>query len=163
MGLFNLQIEMVMGLIAKYSSRPSRTPPVLVEPLVAELDLILNRNGPGIQKPAAHVLALAAVEELLGMAQRDAPLWVPGKAGLGEALNEEEYARDFPGGIGPKLAGLGTEASRATATVAMDAARLVDILMDAVRQFFFRRLTKQNGVLHDPIMITFGGFDGVAE
>ncbi|KAG6520784.1 hypothetical protein ZIOFF_017844 [Zingiber officinale] len=124
------KIEMVMGLIAKYTSRPLRTPSVLLEPPVAELNLILSRKGPETEKTAAHLLAVVAMEELLAMAQREAPLWIPGIAGLGEALNEEEYARAFPGGLGPRFAGLGIEASRATAIIAMDAVRLVDILMD---------------------------------
>ncbi|XP_042467186.1 homeobox-leucine zipper protein PROTODERMAL FACTOR 2-like [Zingiber officinale] len=130
MDWFDSQIEMVMGLIAKYTSRPLRTPSVLLEPPVAELNLILSRKGPETEKTAAHLLAVVAMEELLAMAQREAPLWIPGIAGLGEALNEEEYARAFPGGLGPRFAGLGIEASRATAIIAMDAVRLVDILMD---------------------------------
>ncbi|TVU16173.1 hypothetical protein EJB05_39725 [Eragrostis curvula] len=82
-------------------------------------------------KPLIVELAVAAMEELLRMAQVDAPLWnAPAMDGSGETLNEEEYARMFPRGIGPKQYELKSEASRDSSVVIMTHANLVEILMD---------------------------------
>ncbi|CAH2038868.1 unnamed protein product [Thlaspi arvense] len=45
-------------------------------------------------------------------------------------LDEEEYARTFPRGIGPKPAGFRSEASRESAVVIMNHVNIVEILMD---------------------------------
>ncbi|PWZ43590.1 Homeobox-leucine zipper protein ROC1 [Zea mays] len=99
-------------------------------------DLLLR--GAAVQsdadKPMIVELAVAAMEELVRMAQLDEPLW-NAPAGLDgsaeeETLNEEEYARLFPGGLGPKPYGLNSEASRDSAVVIMTHANLVEILMD---------------------------------
>lgn len=86
-------------------------------------------------KPMVVELAVAAMEELIRMAQLNEPLWIP--AGLDnatEALNEEEYVRTFPRGIGPRPFGLKSEASRETAVVIMNQMNVVEILMDVVRK-----------------------------
>lgn len=82
-------------------------------------------------------LAVAAMEELVRMAQLDEPLWsvappLDAAAAAMETLSEEEYARMFPRGLGPKQYGLRSEASRDSAVVIMTHANLVEILMDAV-------------------------------
>ncbi|KAK3121162.1 hypothetical protein QOZ80_8BG0647360 [Eleusine coracana subsp. coracana] len=82
-------------------------------------------------KPLIVELAVAAMDELVRMAQLDAPLW--GMATSGAQLDEEEYARMFPGGIGPRQYGLRPEASRDSAVVIMTRDSLVEILMDANR------------------------------
>ena len=101
-------------------------------------DLLLR--GAAVQsdadKPMIVELAVAAMEELVRMAQLDEPLW-NAPAGLDgsaaeETLNEEEYARLFPAGLGPKPYGLNSEASRDSAVVIMTHANLVEILMDVV-------------------------------
>ncbi|XP_056858367.1 homeobox-leucine zipper protein PROTODERMAL FACTOR 2-like, partial [Raphanus sativus] len=65
-------------------------------------------------KPMIVELAVAAMEELVRMAQSGDPLWVSTGNSM-ELLNEEEYFRTFPRGIGPKQLGLRTEASRESA------------------------------------------------
>ncbi|KAG8046661.1 hypothetical protein GUJ93_ZPchr0008g13206 [Zizania palustris] len=81
-----------------------------------------------VDKPMIVELAVAAMDELIQMAQLDEPLW-------SEALlKEEEYARMFPRGLGPKQYGLKSEASRHDAVVIMTHSNLVEILMD-VNQF----------------------------
>ncbi|KAL5230352.1 hypothetical protein ABZP36_029128 [Zizania latifolia] len=81
-----------------------------------------------VDKPMIVELAVAAMDELIQMAQLGEPLW-------SEALlNEEEYARMFPRGLGPKQYGLKSEASRHGAVVIMTHSNLVEILMD-VNQF----------------------------
>lgn len=82
-------------------------------------------------KPMIVELAVAAMEELVRIAQAGEPLWVPGDH-YTEALNEDEYLRTFPRGIGPKPLGLKSEASRDSAVVIMNHISLVEILMDVV-------------------------------
>jgi homeobox-leucine zipper protein len=84
-------------------------------------------------KPMIVELAVAAMEELVRMAQLDEPLWnAPGIDGSSETLNEEEYSRMFSRGLGPKQYGLKSEASRDSSVVIMTHANLVEILMDVV-------------------------------
>ncbi|CAG7884008.1 unnamed protein product [Brassica rapa] len=80
-------------------------------------------------KPMIVELAVAAMEELVRMAQTGDPLWVPSDNAV-EILNEEEYFRTFPRGIGPKPLGLRSEASRESTVVIMNHINLVEILMD---------------------------------
>ncbi|KAJ0263512.1 Homeobox-leucine zipper protein MERISTEM L1 [Hirschfeldia incana] len=80
-------------------------------------------------KPMIVELAVAAMEELVRMAQTGDPLWVPSENAV-EILNEEEYFRTFPRGIGPKPIGLRSEASRESTVVIMNHINLVEILMD---------------------------------
>lgn len=87
-----------------------------------------------IDKPMVVELAVTAMEELIRMAQLGEPLWI--NPGLDhdsiEVLNEEEYFRSFPRGIGPKPFDLKCEASRESAVVIMNHISLVEILMDVV-------------------------------
>ncbi|CAF2130597.1 unnamed protein product [Brassica napus] len=80
-------------------------------------------------KPMIVELAVAAMEELVRMAQTGDPLWVSSDNAV-EILNEEEYFRTFPRGIGPKPLGLRSEASRESTVVIMNHINLVEILMD---------------------------------
>ncbi|KAK1303505.1 Homeobox-leucine zipper protein ROC2 [Acorus calamus] len=94
-------------------------------------ELLRSVSGqPEIEKPMVIELAVAAMEELVRMAQIGEPLWVPGLDNPMEILSEEEYVRTFPRGIGPRPFGLKSEASRETAVVIMNRINLVEILMD---------------------------------
>ncbi|KAK7308817.1 hypothetical protein RJT34_05075 [Clitoria ternatea] len=73
-------------------------------------------------------LAVAAMEELTKLAHVGDPLWVPTNNHT-QTLNEDEYKRTFPIGIGPKPIGLRSEASRESIVVFMNHLKLVDILM----------------------------------
>lgn len=84
-------------------------------------------------KPMVIELAVAAMEELVRMAQMGEPLWLPTLDGTSMVLNESEYLRTFPHGMGPRPAGFKLEVSREVAVVAMNHDRLVEILMDAVQ------------------------------
>ena len=86
-------------------------------------------------KPMIVELAVAAMEELVRMAQTGDPLWVSSDSAV-EILNEEEYFRTFPRGIGPKPLGLRSEASRESTVVIMNHINLVEILMDVVTNLF---------------------------
>ncbi|KAL6197961.1 hypothetical protein ACLB2K_027753 [Fragaria x ananassa] len=85
-------------------------------------------------KPLIVELAVSAMEELIRMAQAGDPLWVPAHDNSSsthhDILNEDEYMRTFPRGLGPKPLGLRSEASRESALVIMNHVNLVEILMD---------------------------------
>ncbi|KAK4255356.1 hypothetical protein QN277_008367 [Acacia crassicarpa] len=94
-------------------------------------DLLRSISGlTEADKPMIIELAVAAMEELVRMAQMGEPLWITTLDGSTTVLNEDEYMRSFPRGIGPKPTGLKCEASRETALVIMNHVNLVEILMD---------------------------------
>ncbi|KAK2379941.1 homeodomain GLABROUS [Trifolium repens] len=95
-------------------------------------DILRSISGPTeADKPIIIELAVAAMEELIGMAQMGDPLWLNTTLdGAGTVLNEDEYVRSFPRGIGPKPNGFKCEASRETSVVIMNHVSLVEILMD---------------------------------
>ncbi|KAG6574782.1 Homeobox-leucine zipper protein ANTHOCYANINLESS 2, partial [Cucurbita argyrosperma subsp. sororia] len=78
-------------------------------------------------------LALAAMDELVKMAQTDEPLWIGSLEGGREILNQEEYMRTFTPCIGMKSNGFVTEASRETGMVIINSLALVETLMDSNR------------------------------
>ncbi|CAH9081537.1 unnamed protein product [Cuscuta epithymum] len=94
-------------------------------------DLLRSVSGPtDADKPMIIELAVAAMEELVRMAQAGEPLWVPSPDNSSKILSEDEYVRSFPRGIGPKPLGLISEASRESSVVIMNHINLVEILMD---------------------------------
>ncbi|KAG6416511.1 hypothetical protein SASPL_123942 [Salvia splendens] len=94
-------------------------------------DLLRSVSGPTeADKPVIIELAVAAMEELIRMAQAGEPLWIPSINNGAEMLSEEDYGTTFPRGIGPKPLGLISEASRELAVVIMNHINLVEILMD---------------------------------
>ncbi|XP_020084803.1 homeobox-leucine zipper protein ROC5-like [Ananas comosus] len=78
-------------------------------------------------------LALAAMDELVKMAQMEEPLWIPSLEGGRDTVNYEEYSRAFPQCVGVKPVGFVSEASRETGIVIISSAALVETLMDAAR------------------------------
>ncbi|KAM7261167.1 hypothetical protein ACFE04_026642 [Oxalis oulophora] len=79
-------------------------------------------------------MALAAMEELVKMAQTDDPLWIRSNLENGrEILNHEEYMRSFSPGVGLKPNGIVSEASRETGMVIINSLALVETLMDSNR------------------------------
>ncbi|KAM1613397.1 hypothetical protein EV1_001843 [Malus domestica] len=75
-------------------------------------------------------LALAAMDELVKMAQVDSPLWIKSSDGT-DILNLEEY-RAFSC-IGMKPSSFVTEATRDTCVILLNSLALVETLMDANR------------------------------
>lgn len=91
-------------------------------------------------------LALAAMDELVKMAQTDEPLWMRSLEGSGrEILNREEYMRTFTPCIGMKPNGFVSEASRETGVVIINSLALVETLMEWVitQKDLFNFLGKQ--------------------
>lgn len=76
-------------------------------------------------------LALAAMDELVKMAQTHEPLWIRTHEGDREILNHDEYVRSFTSCIGAKPNGYVREASREIGMVIINSLALVETLMDS--------------------------------
>lgn len=104
-------------------------------PVVAGLTRAATTAGTGIERSLEKSmyleLALAAMNELVKLAQTDEPLWLRSLDGGREILNHEEYMRTFTPCIGMKPTGFVTEASRETGMVIINSLALVETLMDA--------------------------------
>ncbi|EOY01447.1 Homeodomain GLABROUS 2 isoform 5 [Theobroma cacao] len=141
------EIDRISAIAAKYVGKPVVNYPLLSSPMpprpldfgaqpgTGEMygagDLLRSISAPSeADKPMIIELAVAAMEELIRMAQMGEPLWMTSLDGTTSMLNEEEYIRTFPRGIGPKPTGFKCEASRETAVVIMNHINLVEILMD---------------------------------
>ncbi|KAL1537361.1 Homeobox-leucine zipper protein PROTODERMAL FACTOR 2 [Salvia divinorum] len=144
------EIDRISGIAAKYVGKPmlssyspltpgpSRSLDLGVGSFAAQAgevfgagDLLRSVSGPtDADKPVIIELAVAAMEELIRMAQAGEPLWLPTTENGIEIFSEDEYGRTFPRGIGPKPLGLKSEASRESAVVIMNHISLVEILMD---------------------------------
>ncbi|XP_023534533.1 homeobox-leucine zipper protein HDG2-like [Cucurbita pepo subsp. pepo] len=148
------EIDRISAIAAKYVGKPVVNYPLLSPPVPSRpLELGMGNFGPqsGLggdiygsagdlirsisapteaDKPMIIELAVAAMEELTRMAQLGEPLWMTSLDGSTNVLNEDEYLRTFPRGIGPKPSGFKCEASRESAVVIMNHINLVEILMD---------------------------------
>lgn len=152
--IYDFQIDRISAIAAKYVGKPVMNYPLLSPPVPPRpLELGVGNFGgqPGIggelygagdllrsisapteaDKPMIIELAVAAMEELVKMAQMGEPLWMTNLDGT-STLHEDEYIRIFPRGIGPRPTGFKCEASRETAVVIMNHINLVEILMDVV-------------------------------
>ncbi|KAG9146265.1 hypothetical protein Leryth_007965 [Lithospermum erythrorhizon] len=115
-------------------------------------------------------LALAAMDELIKLAQVDNPLWLTNPDGRGETLNLEEYTRSFPPCIGMKPSNFITEATRERGTLTLSSMALVEALMDVNRYAdLFSSMVGQaaliavislgiNGTLNGAIQLMYGQF-----
>lgn len=139
-GFGGLSSTVTTTLPADFGTGISNALPVVVMPP--------NRSGSGvtgldrsIERSMFLELALAAMDELVKMAQTDEPLWIRSLEGSGrQVLNHEEYLRTFTPCIGLKPNGFVTEASRETGMVIINSLALVETLMDPVSSllnFFF--------------------------
>ncbi|XP_061952894.1 homeobox-leucine zipper protein ANTHOCYANINLESS 2-like [Populus nigra] len=75
-------------------------------------------------------LALAAMDELIKIAQVESPIWIKSLDGGKEVLNHEEYMRTFPPCIGMKPSNFVIEATRESGVVLANSLDLVETLMD---------------------------------
>jgi len=81
-------------------------------------------------------LALAAMDELVKMAQTNEPLWIRNVESGKEILNHDEYTRIISTPcIGLKPNGFVSEASRESGVVIINSLALVETLMDSVSSF----------------------------
>ncbi|GER26426.1 homeobox-leucine zipper protein HDG1 [Striga asiatica] len=91
----------------------------------------MNSIERSLERPMYLELALAAMDELVKMAQNDGPVWVAGLEGGRDVLNREEYLRMFSPCIGMRPNGFVSEASRETGMVIINSLALVETLMDS--------------------------------
>ncbi|GAB4861822.1 Homeobox-leucine zipper protein ANTHOCYANINLESS 2 [Ancistrocladus abbreviatus] len=104
-------------------------------PLVPPTKVTTNIAGieRSLERSVYLELALAAMDELVKMAQTDEPLWLRSLEGGREILNHEEYMNTFNPCIGLKPSGFVTEATRETGMVIINSLALVETLMDSNR------------------------------
>ncbi|XP_038997163.1 homeobox-leucine zipper protein HDG2-like isoform X1 [Hibiscus syriacus] len=142
------EIDRISAIAAKYVGKPVVSYPLLSSPMTpprllefssqagsGEMysggELLRSINAPAeADKPMIIELTVAAMEELVRMAQMGEPLWMASLDGSTSVLNEEEYNRTFPRGMGPKPTSFKCEASKETCVVIMNHISLVEILMD---------------------------------
>nr|XP_029123237.1 homeobox-leucine zipper protein ROC2-like [Elaeis guineensis] len=106
-----------------------------------------------VQRPFFENLAAVAMEELMVMAHAGEPLWIPGLDGYYEILNEDEYARAFPRGLGPKRLALRTEVTRGTTIMFTTPLFLVDIIMNVSKwSTFFSGIVSSADYLEMPFI-----------
>jgi homeobox-leucine zipper protein len=102
---------------------------------IGGLDGGMHGAADGVDRSVLLELGLAAMEELMKVAQMEEPLWLPSPDGGGclETLNYDEYHRAFARVFGPSPAGYVSEATREAGVAITSSVDLVDSLMDAVR------------------------------
>jgi homeobox-leucine zipper protein len=116
---------------------------------IGALDGAMHGAADGIDHTVLLELGLAAMEELMKVAQMDEPLWFRSPDGGGgglETLNFDEYHRTFARVFGPSPAGYVSEATREAGIAITSSVDLVDSLMDAVRTQPGSRVFHVNGV-----------------
>lgn len=122
-GSSSLGASLPMGLDLGDSAMPGMRSP---------MGLMGNSNEIQLERSVLIDLALAAMEELLKMAQTDSPIWIKSLDGERDILNHEEYARLFSSCVGSKPNGFVAEATRESGIVIINSLALMETLMDAV-------------------------------
>ncbi|XP_012570175.1 homeobox-leucine zipper protein HDG1 isoform X2 [Cicer arietinum] len=123
-GSSSLGASLPMGLDLGDSAMPGMRSP---------MGLMGNSNEIQLERSVLIDLALAAMEELLKMAQTDSPIWIKSLDGERDILNHEEYARLFSSCVGSKPNGFVAEATRESGIVIINSLALMETLMDANR------------------------------
>ncbi|XP_054786163.1 homeobox-leucine zipper protein ANTHOCYANINLESS 2-like isoform X2 [Prosopis cineraria] len=95
--------------------------------------MMMGNDQVQVERSMLIDLALSAMEELMKMAQGDAPLWIKTLDGENEVLNFEEYTRIFLPCLGPKPPAYVTEATRASGVVMVNSLALIEAFMDMNR------------------------------
>nr|KYP77016.1 Homeobox-leucine zipper protein ANTHOCYANINLESS 2 [Cajanus cajan] len=122
------ELDRVCALAGKFLGRPVSSLPNSS----LELGVGGNNNG-SVERSMFLELALAAMDELVKMAQTGEPLWVRNVEGGREILNHEEYVRSFTPCIGLRPNGFVSEATRENGMVIINSLALVETLMDSNR------------------------------
>ncbi|KAG9145399.1 hypothetical protein Leryth_008320 [Lithospermum erythrorhizon] len=153
------EIDRISGIAAKYVGKPMLSYPHHLSPgsssrshglgsvsnftsqsgsrgLVGEMygaagaDLLRSVSIPTeADKPVIIELAVAAMEELIRLSHAGEPMWIP-NGDNSVTLNEDEYMKTFPRGLGTKPFNFKSEASRDSAVVIMNHLNLVEMFMD---------------------------------
>lgn len=123
----------VPSSLPDFSSGMSNNPLAIVSPSNRQTSMVTTGFDRSVERSMFLELALAAMDELVKMAQTNDPLWIRSIEGGREILNHEEYLRTFTPCIGLKPNGFVSEASRETGTVIINSLALVETLMDSNR------------------------------
>lgn len=110
----------------------SNNPLAIVSPSTRQTTPLVTGFDRSVERSMFLELALAAMDELVKMAQTSEPLWIRSIEGGREILNHEEYMRTFTPCIGLRPNGFVSEASRETGMVIINSLALVETLMDSV-------------------------------
>ncbi|XP_047962940.1 homeobox-leucine zipper protein ANTHOCYANINLESS 2-like isoform X2 [Salvia hispanica] len=121
------ELDRVCALAGKFLGRPMPNSTLDLGVIPSPLPKPVNP----VEKSMYLELALAAMDELVKMAQSEEPLWIRGLDGGREMLNQEEYLRASSPCIGMKPSGFVTEASREIGMVIINSLALVETLMDS--------------------------------
>ncbi|KAK7294993.1 hypothetical protein RJT34_17894 [Clitoria ternatea] len=110
----------------------------MVSPTTRPTTTVMSTTTSGFDRSSVErsmflELALAAMDELVKMAQTGEPLWMRSLEGGREILNHEEYTRTMTPCIGLRPNGFASEASRETGMVIINSLALVETLMDSNR------------------------------
>ncbi|TKY65530.1 Homeobox-leucine zipper protein ANTHOCYANINLESS 2 [Spatholobus suberectus] len=116
---FGVGISSPLGMVSP-STRPTTT-------------VVAPGFDRSVERSIVLELALAAMDELVKMAQTGEPLWIRSLEGGREILNHEEYTRTMTPCIGLRPNGFVTEASRQAGMVIINSLALVETLMDSNR------------------------------
>jgi homeobox-leucine zipper protein len=122
----------VPSSLPDFSSGMSNNPLAIVSPSNRQTSMVTTGFDRSVERSMFLELALAAMDELVKMAQTNDLLWIRSIEGGREILNHEEYLRTFTPCIGLKPNGFVSEASRETGTVIINSLALVETLMDSV-------------------------------
>uniref|UniRef100_A0A803M0G9 Uncharacterized protein n=1 Tax=Chenopodium quinoa TaxID=63459 RepID=A0A803M0G9_CHEQI len=131
----NLELSMGRGGLGGLMSSSSSLPPMglnLENGLSSNSTMTVSMNGSvstEYEKSIFMQAAMAAMDELLAMAQTDSPLWFKGLDDGKELLNQEEYVKKFSSFTGMKPCGFITDASRDTSSIFITSLELVEIMM----------------------------------
>ncbi|KMS99023.1 hypothetical protein BVRB_3g066300 isoform A [Beta vulgaris subsp. vulgaris] len=130
----SLELSMGRGGLSGFMSSPASLPMGhnLENGVSSNSTMTNSMSGPvstEYEKTMFMQAAMAAMDELLAMAQTDSPLWFKGLDDGKELLNHEEYLKKFSGFIGMRPCGFITDASRETGSVFITSSELVDTMM----------------------------------
>ncbi|KAH7653176.1 Bet v1-like protein [Dioscorea alata] len=168
------EIERISAIVAKYVGKQpmnshQHSPPVIPSLTMGTglgvynvgLELV---KGTGIEKQVIIELAVASMDEVIGMAQLGEPLWMSRIDWPLDTLNEGIYNQSFLRGLGMKLTGLKTEATRQTVVVPMKAVNIIEMLMDANRWMaFFPSIVSRGATLDVYSRGAADNFDGALQ
>ncbi|KAG9155416.1 hypothetical protein Leryth_009858 [Lithospermum erythrorhizon] len=128
-GLSSMDCGLSMGLDFGYGDSSGLPVVASARPLIG-----VHRPDSASENKALFLpLAVAAMDELMKLAQVDNPLWLANPDGRGEVLNLEEYSRSFPSCIGMRPSNFISEATRARGTLTLGSVALVEAFMNINR------------------------------
>lgn len=108
------------------------TPPPTIPAMRSGMGFVSNEAQ--MERAMLVDLALAAMDELIKLAQPDSSFWVQSSDGAKEMLNLDEYARSGSPFMDTKPNGYVTNASRDSGMLIINTVSLVETFMDPVRR-----------------------------